>query len=283
MVSYELKQRMATAFTAPQIALLADWAEEYQQNLVKVSDFTELKEIVRDLGETQRRTEVKVAELVKAQQRTEVKVGELVEAQRHTDAQVAELVVVTRNLVVSQGEMRQTQAEMQKSQAETQKSQAEMQESQVEMQKSQVEMQQAIAALARGLDDVRSQTGSNSQTLGYMLENEAYRNLPAWLEENRSIEVVGRMIRRQIGNEEINLLVEARQGGEEVVIVGESKSRLHLSDFTLLTRKVEEVKRQYADLRGRRIQPLLISHFASEKVLQKAARDGVIVVQSFEW
>jgi hypothetical protein len=248
MVSNELRQRLEAVFTPPQVEVFVDWAEEYRKNMVKVSDFLELKEIVRDLAEEQRN-------LAEAQRRTEVKVGELAgTVQRLAEAQV----------------------EMQHTQVETQRSI-------VEMQRSQVEMQQAITQLARGLDEVRSLAGSNAQTLGYMLENEAYRHVPAWLKQQHDIEVVGRMIRQQIGDEEINLLVEARQGAEEIVIVGEAKSRLHLSDLGLLAVKVEVVKERYANLRGRRIVPLLLAHFAPEAVATRAAREGVIVAQSFEW
>ncbi len=241
MVSNELRQRLEAVFTPPQVEVFVDWAEEYRRNMVKVSDFLELKEIVRDLAEEQRN-------LAEAQQRTEVKVGELAgTVQRLAEAQV------------------------------------EMRQSMLEMQRSQVEMQQAIAQLARGLDEVRSLAGSNAQTLGYMLENEAYRNLPAWLKQQHNIEVIGRMIRQQIGDEEINLLVEARQGEEDILIVGEAKSRLNPSDLGVLAGKVEVVKEQYSGLRGRRILPLIVAHFAPEKVMVRAEREGVIVAQSFEW
>ena len=241
MISSDLQNRMAGAFNSPQIEVLADLFEAHMRSLVRASDFNELKEIVRDLGEAQRRTEAKV-----------------------------------ENLADTMREMAKTQTEMQHSMVE-------MQHSMVEMQRSQTEMQYSIAQLSRGLDDVRSIAGLNSQTLGYMLENEAYRNLPAWLKDRHGIEVSGRMIRQQIGDEEINLLVEARQGAEEILIVGESKSRLHLSDLGLMAGKIEAVKEQYAGLGNRRILPLMVAHFAPEKVRERASREGMLVVQSFEW
>lgn len=276
MVSQELRRRLEEVFTLPQVEVFVDWTEEHRQNLVKVSDFLELKEIVRDLAEEQRK-------LVEAQQHTEVKVGQLAEAQQRTELRVEELAGVMRDFAKSQDEMRQSQLEMQHSLVELHRSQAEMQRSQAGMQRSQANMQEAIAELSRGMNEVRSLTGSNSQTLGYLLENEACRYIPAWLKDRHGIEVVGRMIRQQVGDEEINLLVEARQGSEEVVIVGEAKSRLHLSDLGVLAIKVEVVQEQYAGLRGRRVVPLLAAHFAPENVLAKAAREGVIVAQSFEW
>jgi hypothetical protein len=262
MVSNELRQRLEAVFTPPQVEVFVDWAEEYRRNMVKVSDFLELKEIVRDIAEEQRN-------LAEAQRRTESRVEELAEAQQRTEVKVGELAGTVQRLAETQVEMQRTQAEMQ--------------QSMLEMQRSQVEMQQAIIQLARGLDEVRSLAGSNAQTLGYMLENEAYRHVPAWLKERHGIEVIGRMIRQQIGEEEINLLVEARQGEEEILIVGEAKSRLNPSDLGVLAGKVGVVKEQYAGLRGRRVLPLIVAHFAPEKALARAEHEGVIVAQSFEW
>jgi hypothetical protein len=91
------------------------------------------------------------------------------------------------------------------------------------------------------------------------------------------------MIRQVVGEEEINLLVEARQGDEQVLLVGESKSRVNLSDLGILTAKIESVRENYYDLRGRRIVPLLVAHFAPEKALAKAKQEGIILAPSFEW
>ncbi len=290
MVSQELRQRLEDVFTLPQVEVFVDWAEEYRKDQVKVSDFLELKEIVRDLAEGQRklaeaqqRTEVKVEQLVEAQQRTEVKVERLVEAQQRTEVKVERLTEAQQRTEVKVEQLAEAMRGMAETQAEMLQTQSEMLQTQARMLHTQAEMQQSIAQLARGLDEVRSLTGSNSQTLGYMLENEAYRNVPVWLREQRRIEVLGRMIRQQVGDEEINLLVDARQGNEEVLIVGEAKSRLHLSDLGLLAVKVEAVKEHYVGLRGRRIVPLLIAHFAPENVKARAEREGVIIVQSFEW
>ncbi|MGH6820949.1 MAG: hypothetical protein ACREDU_08840, partial [Methylocella sp.] len=205
MISNKLKDRLESAFTPPQIEALTDLLEAHMRSVVKASDFNELKEIVRDLGEAQKRTEVKVETLAETM----------------------------REMAKTQTEMQLSMAGMQHSMAEMLRSQTGMQHSMAEMLRSQTGMQHSIAELSRGLDDVRSIAGSNSQTLGYMLENEAYRNIPAWLKDRHGIEVTGRMIRQQIGDEEINLLVEARQGAEDILIVGEAKSRLHLSDLGL--------------------------------------------------
>lgn len=269
MASSELRHRLESVFTPLQVEVLTDWAEEYQRNLVKTGDFNELKDIVRDLAEgqwqlieAQQRTESKVEQLAEAQQRTESKVERLIEAQQRTEAKVEQLAEAQQRTEVAVAEMSVAVKQL-----------AEMQ----------AEMRKDINRVSTGLEDFRRQEGSNAQTLGYMLENEAYRNLPAWLARQHGIEVTGRMIRQVVAGNEIDLLVEARQAEEEILLVGETKSRLNPSDVGLLAAKVEGVLEQYFDLRGRRIVPLLVSNFASEKTLARAKQEGILVVQTFEW
>ncbi|MEP7340001.1 MAG: hypothetical protein ABI977_19840 [Acidobacteriota bacterium] len=269
MVESELRHRMEAVFTIPQVEVLTDWAEEYQRNLVKAGDFNELKEIVRDLAEAQKRTDIKMGDLAEAQKRTDIKIGELAESQKRTDIKMGELTDAQKRTEAQMGTMSAALERL----ADTQQRFA------VE----QAAMRQDINRISNSLDDFRRQEGSNAQTLGYMLKNEAYRYLPKWLKEHLDIEVTSRLIRQQIGDEEINLLADAKQGNEEILVVGESKSRLNLSDLGQLAGKIESVKDQYADLRGRRIVPVIITHFAPEKAMARAEQEGVVVVQSFEW
>jgi len=80
----------------PAIALLAETLrEEYR---AKTSDFDDVKAVVRDLAEAQKRTESRIEELAQAQlalaeaqKRTELRVEELAQAQKRTEARVEEL------------------------------------------------------------------------------------------------------------------------------------------------------------------------------------------------
>jgi len=66
-----IKERIARAFDPPQASVLNE-VIDLHNDLVKVSDFSELKSIVKDLAQAQRRTEERVGELAQAQRRTEV-------------------------------------------------------------------------------------------------------------------------------------------------------------------------------------------------------------------
>ncbi|WP_460193933.1 hypothetical protein [Thermosynechococcus sp. FA-CM-4201] len=59
--------------------------------MVKAKDFNELKSIVTDLAQAQKRTEERLEELAAAQKRTEERVDQLAAAQERTERAVKQL------------------------------------------------------------------------------------------------------------------------------------------------------------------------------------------------
>ncbi|WKT81198.1 hypothetical protein QYC27_13075 [Thermosynechococcus sp. PP45] len=93
-----LEEKLRTAFSPEQAHLLAEVIREAYDDLVKAKDFNELKAIVADLAQAQKRTEervdqltVTVAELAQAQKRTEERLEELAAAQKRTEERVDQL------------------------------------------------------------------------------------------------------------------------------------------------------------------------------------------------
>jgi hypothetical protein len=72
-----MQQRLVQVFNERQADVLADVIRSAYSDLVRTSDFNELKEIVRELAAAQQRTEQRVEELAAAQQRTERALTEL--------------------------------------------------------------------------------------------------------------------------------------------------------------------------------------------------------------
>ena len=72
-----LKKRLSSVFKAEQASVLTDVITDAYDDLVKTSDFNELKGIVKELAEAQKRTENKVEELAEAQKRTEDEIRRL--------------------------------------------------------------------------------------------------------------------------------------------------------------------------------------------------------------
>ncbi|SHJ02800.1 hypothetical protein [Desulfofundulus thermosubterraneus] len=123
----DIKQRFYTYFDRNQASVLADMYEILRLQLsdvVRARDFNELKEIVRELGEAQKRTEArvdklaeKVEELAEAQKRTEAKVEELAEAQKKTEQSVKALAEEMRGLCRITANLRTEQNGLAKSMA----------------------------------------------------------------------------------------------------------------------------------------------------------------------
>jgi hypothetical protein len=212
---------------------------------VTKEDFSELKAIVWDIAETQK-------ELAGAQKRTEAKVGELAEAQKRTEAKVGELAEAQKRTEAKVGEL-----------AEAQKN-----------------TEISVDALARGLEATRTELGGLARSVAYSLENEAYRQLPGYLQEHFQIVLTEKMVRLELEGEEINLFARGRKNGQDLLVVGEAELRLSsVGKLRQLEKKVALVKKTYP---GDCI-PLLITHFARPRVLETARERGIIVVQSFEW
>ena len=73
--------------------LIISLAEEIQSKIiVSRTDFDDLKNIVKELGEAQKRTELRVEELAEAQKRTELRMEELAEAQKKIELRMESLV-----------------------------------------------------------------------------------------------------------------------------------------------------------------------------------------------
>ncbi|HAO22741.1 MAG TPA: hypothetical protein DCQ37_21175 [Desulfobacteraceae bacterium] len=72
--------------------LMISLMDEVQSKIiVNKSDFDDLKAIVRELVEAQKKTEIRMEELVEAQKKTEVRMEELAEAQKETKLEIRNL------------------------------------------------------------------------------------------------------------------------------------------------------------------------------------------------
>ncbi len=80
----ELKEKLEPA-AALTIAELMGTIYSELANTVTKTDFRELREIVQELSEAQKRTETKLGELTEAQQHTEERLEKLTEAQNRTE------------------------------------------------------------------------------------------------------------------------------------------------------------------------------------------------------
>ncbi|MFH1859485.1 MAG: chordopoxvirus fusion protein, partial [bacterium] len=199
-------------------------------------DFSELKEIIKDLGKSQRelaeaqkRTEVGIEELVEAQKRTEVKVEELAEAQKETQHELCELVCEHKK--------------------------------------------------------TRKQLGGLSGTVGYILEDRAYKGLPELLKKDYGIIVQGRLKRGYVPNEknemiEVNIIGEAIRDNKRVTIIGEGKSQLSKNNIDRFIKiRLERLAGVFEE-----IFPVLVAYMISEPDAEEYAREkGIALYYSYDF
>ncbi len=199
------------------------------QNTVTKAEFNELKEVVHELAEAQKRTEARVEELAEAQKRTEARVEELAEAQKRTEEELQKLI---------------------KEHGET-----------------------------------RRQLGGLSITVGYILENEAFKALPKLLKRDYGLDVKGRLRRQFVKDNqgqyiEVNIVGEAAQNGKSVMIVGESKSQLSkrgVDEF--LRKKLRRLEGVFENM-----FPVLVTHMITSPDVENYAKDqGIALYYSFDF
>ena len=254
----EIKRKLQTVFDEQQARVLAEVVIDAYTDLVKTSDFNELKGIVKELAkeqkalaEAQKRTEQRVAELAEAQQRTEQRVAELAEAQKRTEQRVLEL-------------------------AEAQK----RTEQRVE------ELAVALRQLTEEHAETRRQVGGLAMTVGYRLEDEAFKALPALLHQDFGIIVQDRLRRRFVTDNrgqplEVNIIGDALRDSQAVVIVGESKSQLSKN-------KVDEfVQKKLKRLEGvfkAEMFPVLVTYMISEPDVEEYMKaQGIALYYSYDF
>jgi len=199
----EMQQKLSRAFTREQSVLLSDLIHEKFEELVKTSDFRELKDIVAEVAKQQKETSAEVKSLSAEVKSLSVEMKALAKQQQETSAEVKSLSVEMKALAEQQ---KKTSAE--------------------------------VEILARGLnqvrkdvDQIRKELGGLATTVGYRLEDEAYKSLPALLFRDFNIQVSSRLKRGYLtdieGNSiEVNIIGKAKQDDENILIIGEAKSQL---------------------------------------------------------
>jgi len=213
---------------------LAEFQERTEERFIKVEErLTRLEQVVEELAEAQKRTEERVNELAEAQKRTEERLNELAEAQKRTEERVNELAEAQKRTEERLNEL----AEAQKRTEERLNELAEAQK------RTEEELRELIGEHRK----TREQLGSLSHTVGYILEDRAYKGLPELLKRDFGMEVIEDLRRDyiEIGRdkyEEINILGRARKDGKDVWIIGECKSQLKRADVDEFLKSLKRIE-----------------------------------------
>ncbi|HEX67633.1 MAG TPA: chordopoxvirus fusion protein [bacterium] len=230
------------------LSILEEMEKQRKERVTK-EEFRELRDIVKELAQAQRKTEEKVKELAQAQKKTEermasleMRMEELAQAQRKTEEKVKEL-------------------------AQAQK-------------KTEEELKKLIGEHRK----TREQLGGLSHTVGYVLEDRAYRGLPPLLKRDFGVEITEPLhrdfIEVGIGRyEEVNLIGKGRKDGKEVIIVGDCKTQMKKKDIDSFLRVLQRIENI---LKGEKIV-VGVTYQATIPVRKYAEEKGIKLYFSYEF
>ncbi len=240
-------------------------------------DFRELKDIVqslaattKDLAEAQQRTEVRLEQLAEAQRRTEIRLEELAEAQKRTEARVEQLAEAQRR----------TEARVEQLTEAQKRTEARVDQ----LAEAQRKTEEELKKLVQEHRKTREQLGGLAHTVGYRLEDEAFKALPALLKRDLGVEVLGRLKRDfiEIGKDrylEVNIWGAARHDGMECVVIGEAKTQLKKGDVDVFVQKADQV----AALMPKKQVRVLVAYQASPPVQRYAREKGIALYFSYDF
>ena len=145
--------------------------------------------------------------------------------------------------------------------------------------------EEALKKLTEAHDETRKQLGGLSHTVGYILENEAYRALPALLKTDHGIEVEDRLIRTYLTTDrgypvEVNIFGRGRRDGREVVVIGESKSQLSAKNIDhFIQGRLTRLEPLFED-----VFAVLVTHMiSSPDVAAYAQERGIALYYSYQF
>ncbi|MCY3711492.1 MAG: hypothetical protein OXG26_21605 [Caldilineaceae bacterium] len=240
-------ERLSTAFDENQAQVLTEVIYSSYNNLVRREDFSELKEIVRDLGETQQRTGQRVEELAEAQQRTGQRVEQLAEAQQRTEQRVEQLAEAQQHTEQRVGELGEAQ-----SRTET-----------------------ALQSLARQVGGLSNRLGGDLEDVAAIVIEDALHRELGW-----EVEALSRVWQTTDGvDEEIDAFGKAHDPSRpdsDLWIVGEVKFNLTMRD---LDRFSKLVARAGSNLAGE-IVPVCFCYRIRPEVQKRVLESGYRLVMS---
>ena len=154
-----------------------------------------------------------------------------------------------------------------------------------ELAEAQTRTEEALQKLTQEQGEARKQLGGISMTIGYTLENEAFKALPGLLQRDFGIIVRGKP-KRKYGTDnkwksiEVDIIGEATKEGKEIVIVGETKSQLSKNDVdSFVRRKLNRLEGVFEEM-----FPVLVTHMTSSSDVEEYAKEkGIALYYSYDF
>ncbi|MBF0564234.1 MAG: chordopoxvirus fusion protein [Nitrospirae bacterium] len=258
----EIREKLESVFEPKQAAVLSEVISDEYNDFVKTGDFNELKAIVKDISITVADIASNIKELTGAQQKTESALENLAEAQKRTESALAGLTEAQK-----ESDVRLTRIE----------------NAILGLAEAQQRTERELSDLVVEHRETRRQMGGLSNTVGYRLEDEAYKSLPALLKNDFGIVVEGHLNRRYVTDNkgkkiEVNIIGDATLNGNKLTIVGEGKSQLSKNNVDEFIKK--KLKRLESELKS--IFPVIVTYMISESDVEDYVKEkGIALYYSY--
>ncbi len=287
----EIKRKLRQVFNEEQSEAILSAIDLAYNELVKVSDFNELKQIVKELAEAQKRTGERVEELAEAQKQSEKRltrleeaVTELAEAQKRTEKRVEELAEAQKQSEKRLTKLEEAVAELAEAQKQSEKRLTKLEEAVRELAEAQRRTENELFELVKEHKKTRQMLAGLSDTVGYGLEDKAMLYMPSFCKKEYGIDV-NVIDRRNVvypdGRfDEINIYIEGQKNGKKVYVIGECKARPGKKEIDSIL-KVAERLRNYLKAE---VYPFIIGFYYSPDVEEylKKKETEIKALKSFE-
>ncbi len=248
----------------------------------KIEELTEAQretdKRIKELTEAQRETDKRIKELTEAQQETDKRIKELTEAQRETDKRIKELTEAQKKTEERLDSLTRKVEELTEAQKKTEERLDSLTRKVEELTEAQLKTEATLEKVIVRINTIEERLEGISNSVGYSLENSAYKSLPQLLEP-LGIKVTDKMIRKYINGYQVNIFSKAEKDSKEVYIVGECKVRPSKKEIERFLKIVENIKDHTGDCE---IVTVFVAHDYPPDIEQYIKAKGIIYFWSYE-
>ena len=275
MIYGDLVDEFPREMREPMFRLIDRLVEDLSDSPTR-ADFHRLESLVEMQGEN-------ILALAQAQARTEQRlgslaqqVGELAQAQKRTEQRL-------EGLTQRVDELAQAQARTEQRLEGLTQRVDELAQAQIQTEKRLTRLEISVDRLVGEMKKVKQELGGLGHVVGYRLEDEAMRYLPALLETDHGITVEGRLKRDYLTLAnghfiEVNIWGRGIKDGKTIAILGEAKSQLKKRDVDAFLSVVSVIRSEIMEP----VTPLLITYQTSPQVKQYALEKNIMIYFSYE-
>ena len=274
----DVKRRLGGVFTQEQADILTGVLSELHVGLATSVDMQDLKDAVKALAVAQARSEERLEGVETRMDRVEAALERLEAAQARSEERL-------EGVETRMDRVEATLDRLAGAQARSEERLDRVEATLDRLAAAQERTEEALKKLTEAHDETRKQLGGLSHTVGYVLENEAYRALPTLLAADHGIEVEDRLIRTYLTTDrgypvEVNIFGRGRRNGREVVVIGESKSQLSAKNIDhFIQGRLTRLEPLFED-----VFPILVTHMiSSPDVAAYAQERGIALYYSYQF